>query len=95
MLRVVPLSEKSDCTLDPLREGVDVTLHRGKKRDNLLPIVAATVTAERPSAQNLHRLRHEYSLASELDQAWAMNLIINAIEATKIVCQTACDPDPQ
>jgi predicted ATPase/signal transduction histidine kinase len=68
---VLSLSETSDYALEPLREGVDFTLHRGKERSNQLPILAVTVTARQPSAQNLHRLKHEYSLAPELDEAWA------------------------
>ena len=34
-----------------------------------IPVVA--VAAERPSPKSLRRLEHEYSLAAELDAAWA------------------------
>jgi serine/threonine protein kinase len=36
-----------------------------------VPILAVAVTDEQPSPQSLRRLEHEYSLAAELDAAWA------------------------
>ena len=65
------MAELSEYLLEPLREGADFTLYRGRERGNQMPILALAVTAEQPSPQSLRRLEHEYSLASELDAAWA------------------------
>jgi PAS domain S-box-containing protein len=61
----------SGYVLEPLREGEDVTLYRGRQRGNPIPLLALALSAEQPSPQCLRRLEHEYSLASELDEAWA------------------------
>jgi serine/threonine protein kinase len=61
----------SQYVLEPLRGGADFTLYRGRERRNQMPILAVVVTAEQPSPQSLRRLKHEYSLATELDAAWA------------------------
>ncbi len=61
----------SEFMLEPLREGADFTLYRGREFGNPTPILALAVAAERPSPQRLRRLEHEYSLATELDAAWA------------------------
>ncbi len=65
------MAETSAYILEPLREGVDFTLYRGVRRGNPLPILAVAVAAEQPSPQSLRRLEHEYSLAAELEAAWA------------------------
>jgi PAS domain S-box-containing protein len=65
------ISGPSGYQLVPLREGVDFTLYRGRQRGNSSPVLAVAVAAEQPSPQDLQRLQHEYSLASELDPAWA------------------------
>jgi PAS domain S-box-containing protein len=57
--------------LEPLREGAESTLYRGRQHGNPLPLLAVALAAERPSAQSLRRLEHEYSLAADLDPAWA------------------------
>src|SRR5216683_2058713 len=57
--------------LEPLREGADFTLYRGRQHGNPSPVLAIALSAERPSPQSLRRLEHEYSLAAELDPAWA------------------------
>src|SRR3984957_7964552 len=57
--------------LMPLREGPDFTLYRGRQQDNPSLILAVAPTAAQPSPQSLRRLEHEYSLAAELDPAWA------------------------
>src|SRR5258708_5122573 len=63
------ISVPSGYILEPLREGVDFTLYRG--RQNASPILAIVLSATQPSPQSLPRLEHEYSLAAELDPAWA------------------------
>src|SRR5260370_37691047 len=57
--------------LEPLREGADFTLYRGRQHGNPSPVLAIAPSAEQPSPQSLRRLEHEYSLAAELDPAWA------------------------
>src|SRR5271167_1774790 len=65
------LSGPSGYELVPLREGADFTLYRGRQHGNPSPVLAIAPSAEQPSPQTLRRLEHEYSLAAELDSAWA------------------------
>jgi serine/threonine protein kinase len=69
--RLPSISGSSGYQLVPLREDVDFTLYRGRQRGNSSPVLAVALTAEQPSPQDLRRLQHEYSLAAELDSAWA------------------------
>ena len=69
--KVLSISDPSGYTLVPLREAPDFILYRGRQHGNPSPVLAIALTAEHPSAQSLRRLEHEYSLASELDPAWA------------------------
>src|SRR6202453_3721716 len=62
------MTERFEYILEPLREGADFTVYRGQRRGNPSPVLAI---AEQPSPQSLRRLEHEYSLAAELDPAWA------------------------
>jgi PAS domain S-box-containing protein len=57
--------------LESLREDVDFSLYRGRRQGNPSPILVVTLAAEQPSAQSLRRMEHEYSLAADLDPAWA------------------------
>jgi predicted ATPase len=65
----------SGYVLELLREGADFTVYRGTQQGDLspnpLPILAVALAAEQPSPHGLKRLEHEYSLAAELDPAWA------------------------
>lgn len=65
------MAEHSEYILKPLRQGAEFTLYRGIERGNQMPILAVAVAAEQPSPQSVRRLEHEYSLAAELDPAWA------------------------
>ena len=65
------ISGSSGYVLVPLREGADFILYRGRQHGDPSPILAVAPTTEHPSPQSLRRLEHEYSLASELDPAWA------------------------
>jgi PAS domain S-box-containing protein len=65
------MAAESAYELKSLREGTDFTLYRGTQRGNPLPILAVVVASEPALAQNLGRLKHEYSLATDLDAAWA------------------------
>src|SRR5882757_8749006 len=69
--RMSSISGPSGYLLVPLREGVDFTLYRGRQHGNSSPVLAVALAAEQPSPQDLRRLEHEYSLATELDPAWA------------------------
>src|ERR1700690_4379833 len=65
------LSGPSGYEFVPLRGGADFTLYRGRQHGNPSPVLAIIPSAEQPSPQTLRRLEHEYSLAAELDAAWA------------------------
>jgi PAS domain S-box-containing protein len=69
--RMPSISEASGYLLEPLREGADFVLYRGRQQGNASPVLAIALCAENPSPQSLRRLEHEYSLAAELDPAWA------------------------
>ena len=69
--RVFSTAEDPEYVLEPLREDADFTLYRGTKRGNAMPILVTLPAAEQPPPQILQRLEHEYSLANELDAAWA------------------------
>src|ERR1700722_781665 len=64
-------AESSGYVLVPIREDPDFTLYRGRQHGNPSPILVVALTREQPSPQSLRRLEHEYSLAAELDPAWA------------------------
>ena len=65
-----PIPGPSGYVLVPLRESADFTLYRGRKHDDPSPVLAIALF-EQPSPQSIRRLVHEYSLAAELDSAWA------------------------
>jgi predicted ATPase len=65
------MAEPSGYALEPIREGADFTLYRGRQHGNPSPVLAIAVSAKQPLPQSLRRLEHEYSLAAKLDPAWA------------------------
>src|SRR5712671_1728288 len=65
------MTDPSGYVLEPLREGSDFILYRGRQPGNPSPVLVVALAADRPSPQGLRRLEHEYSLAAELDPAWA------------------------
>jgi signal transduction histidine kinase len=65
------MTERFEYVLEPLREDADFTVYRGRQRGNPSPILAIALCADPPLPQGLRRLEHEYSLAAELDPAWA------------------------
>src|SRR6266850_4715714 len=65
------ISGLSGYVFETLREGADFTLYRGRQHGNPSLILAVAPSAEQPSPHSLRRLEHEYSLAAELDPAWA------------------------
>jgi PAS domain S-box-containing protein len=69
--RMSPIPGPSGYVLVPLRESADFTLYRGRQHGNPSPVLVVAPTAEQPLPQSLRRLEHEYSLAAELEPAWA------------------------
>src|SRR5713226_7325072 len=65
------ITKPSGYVLEPIREGADFTLYRGRQHGNPSPVLVVALATEQPSPQRLRRLEHEYSLASELDPSWA------------------------
>src|SRR5580700_3172662 len=65
------ISWPSGYLLVPLRETADFTLYRGRQNGNSSSVLAVALAAGRESTEGLNRLEHEYSLAAELDSAWA------------------------
>src|ERR1700734_3692810 len=65
-------AESSGYVLVPLRDGAEFSIYRGRQHGNPSPILVVALTREQPSPQSLRRLEHEYSLAAELDPAWAV-----------------------
>lgn len=61
----------SEYILEPYREETEFVFYRGREYDGSMPILAVGAAAEQPSPQALRRLEHEWSLAPELDTAWA------------------------
>jgi hypothetical protein len=83
------VSEPAGYVLEVLREGADFTLYRGRQPGNPTPVLMVADAAERPSPQGLKRLEHEYSLAAELDPAWAAKpLAISRHEGRTILILT-------
>jgi len=69
--RISPIPGPLGYVLMPLRESADFTLYRGRKHDDTSPVLAIALSTEKPSPHGIRRLEHEYSLAAELDPAWA------------------------
>ena len=65
------MTDLSVYVLEPVREGPDFTLYRGRHHGNPSRVLAVALAAEHPSPQGLRRLEHEYSRAADLDPAWA------------------------
>ena len=65
------MAAASEYVLEPIRDGAEFTLYRARQRGNPSPLLVVAPTAEQPSPQSLRRLEHEYSLAAELEPAWA------------------------
>src|SRR5882762_3081617 len=80
------ISGPSGFVLEPLRERADFTLYRGRQHGNPSSVLAIALSAEQSSPQTLRRLEHEYSLAAELDPAWAAKpLALTRLEGQTIL----------
>jgi PAS domain S-box-containing protein len=56
----------------PLRTTAEFILYRGRQDADGSAVLAVALAAEHESPQTLRRLEHEYSLAPDLDPAWAV-----------------------
>ena len=65
------MPEHSGYVLEALRENGEFTLDRGQRDGDAFRVLVVAPAAEHPSPQSLRQLEHEYSLAAELDPAWA------------------------
>ncbi len=65
------MATASEYVLEPIRDGAEFTLYRARQRGNDMPLLVVAPAAEQPLPQSLRRLEHEYSLAAELEPAWA------------------------
>jgi serine/threonine protein kinase len=89
------MTKPSGYVLEVLREGADFTLYRGRQHGNPSPVLAVALTAEQPSSLTLRRLEHEYSLAAELDPAWAAKpLVLTRHEGRTILVLTDPGGEP-
>src|SRR5271154_6681542 len=89
------LSGPSGYELELLREGADFTLYRGRQHGNPAPVLVVALAADRPSSQGIKRLEHEYSLAAELDPAWAAKpLALTRHEGRTILVLSAPGGEP-
>jgi len=65
------MAPASEYMLESIRDGAEFTLYRARQRGNPSPLLVVPPTAEPPLPRTLRRLEHEYSLAAELESAWA------------------------
>src|ERR1700681_3406691 len=65
------MTELSRYVLETLQKDGEFVLYRGRKRGDPFPVLMLAPIAEHPAPSSLRRLEHEYSLAAELDPAWA------------------------
>src|SRR6202166_1305704 len=65
------MTELSGYVLETLRKGAEFILYRGRQRGNPSPVLVLAPVAEQPTPASFRRLEHEYSLAADLDPAWA------------------------
>jgi PAS domain S-box-containing protein len=66
------VTDLSGYVLETLREGQVFALYRGWQPGNAVPILVRAPVPTQHTPANLGRLEHEYSLADELDPAWAV-----------------------
>ncbi|WP_195909457.1 trifunctional serine/threonine-protein kinase/ATP-binding protein/sensor histidine kinase [Rhizobium tubonense] len=65
------MAEPADYELETLREETEFAWYRGRSSGDQARILAVAPVAEKPSPRTLQILEHEYSLAADLDAAWA------------------------
>src|ERR1700692_141702 len=65
------MTELSGYVLETLRKGGEFILYRGRQNGNPFPVLVLAHISKQPTPASLRQLEHEYSLAAELDPAWA------------------------
>src|SRR5258707_5584313 len=65
------MTAPSGYVLEPLREGADFTLYRGRQNGNPSPVLVIALATEQPSLQSVRRLDPDSSFAADLDPGWA------------------------
>ena len=65
------MAASSEYMLERIRDSAEFTLYRARQRGNPSPLLVVAAAAEQPLPQSLQRLEHEYSLAAQLEPAWA------------------------
>jgi PAS domain S-box-containing protein len=68
---MISMATASEYVFEPIRDNAEFTLYRARQHGNPSPLLVVAPTAEQPLPQSLRRLEHEYSLAAELEPAWA------------------------
>jgi predicted ATPase/signal transduction histidine kinase len=63
--------EFSEYVLETLRKDGEFILYRGQHPSQVEPILVLAPAGEHPAPASLRKIEHEYSLAVELDPAWA------------------------
>jgi PAS domain S-box-containing protein len=65
------MAAASEYELESIRASAEFTLYRARQLGTDMPLLVVAPAAEQPLLQSLRRLEHEYSLAAELEPAWA------------------------
>src|ERR1700730_16294191 len=65
------MKELAGYVLETLRKGGEFPLYPGRQRGTTSPLLVIAPISEQPSPASLSQLEHEYSLAADLDPAWA------------------------
>src|SRR5580692_3460677 len=73
---MLSMAAASEYVLEPIRDGAEFALYRARQRGNEIPFLVVAPAAEPPLLQSLRRLEHEYSLAAELEPAWAAKPLV-------------------
>jgi hypothetical protein len=63
--------ELSAYVLEPIREGPDFIIYRGRQHGNPSRVLGVALAGDDPSPQSHRRLEHHNSLAAELDSEGA------------------------
>ena len=66
---MLSMAAATEYVLEKIRDGADFTLYRGREPGNPRSVLVVDPAPEQPQAPR--RLDHEYSLAAELEPAWA------------------------
>src|SRR5580698_10047023 len=65
------MKEPFEQVSEAIREDAEFTLRRARRHGNASPVLVLAPATAKPLPQTLRRLEHEYSIAADLDPAWA------------------------